>query len=122
MCSRLDAIPRRGIPTPLRSTSVVSHDPGGLPLLRLPGVFQPETLVGFGCWWKYLGRGHRDRPTEIGGSVRPDPPVVYALGADLHQQVHVISSLRASPEAREHRNGSNEFLRKIRPYAKRCHA
>jgi hypothetical protein len=46
-CSQLDSIPRRGIPSPLRSTFAVSHDPGGLPLLELPDVFQSETLLGF---------------------------------------------------------------------------
>lgn len=49
---QLDPIPRRGIPTPLRSAFAVSHDLGGFPLLRLPDVFQPETLIGFFRWWK----------------------------------------------------------------------
>jgi hypothetical protein len=42
------AVPRRGLPHPLRSASAVSHDPGGLLLLEPGGVFRPLTPVGFG--------------------------------------------------------------------------
>jgi hypothetical protein len=44
---RWTAAPRRGVPIPLRSTSAVSRDPGGLLLLGLCGVFQPLTPMGF---------------------------------------------------------------------------
>lgn len=46
---RIDLVPRRGFPRPLRSTFAVSHGPGGLPLFRLLGVFQPVSLMGFDC-------------------------------------------------------------------------
>jgi hypothetical protein len=42
------AVPRRGLPHPLRSASAVSHDPGGLLLLGPGGVFRPLTPLGFG--------------------------------------------------------------------------
>jgi hypothetical protein len=41
-------LPSPRVSTPLRSAFAVSHDLDGLPLLRLPDVFQPETLLGFG--------------------------------------------------------------------------
>jgi hypothetical protein len=44
---RWTAVPRRGVPTPLRSASAVSHDPGGLLLLGPGGVFHPLTPLGF---------------------------------------------------------------------------
>jgi hypothetical protein len=42
------ADPRRGGPAPLRSASVVFHDPGGFLLLGPCGVFRPLTPLGFG--------------------------------------------------------------------------
>lgn len=44
----LSAFPRRGLPTPLRSTSAVFRDLGGFPLSEPSDVFQPVTLLGFG--------------------------------------------------------------------------
>jgi len=42
------AVPRRGIPIPLRSAFAVSHDLDGFRLLGPGGVFHPLTPLGFG--------------------------------------------------------------------------
>jgi len=41
------AVPRRGVPIPLRSACVVFHDLGGFRLLGPGGVFHPLTPLGF---------------------------------------------------------------------------
>jgi hypothetical protein len=43
------AVPRRGVPPPLRSAFAVSHDPGGLLLPGPCGVFRPLTPMRFGA-------------------------------------------------------------------------
>jgi hypothetical protein len=44
---RWSAVPRRGVPIPLRSACAVSHDLGGFRLLGPGGVFHPLTPLGF---------------------------------------------------------------------------
>ena len=67
-----DRFPRRGFPGPLRSAFAVFHDLDGLPLSALPGVFQPDTPMGFGLPWKSTVRLalHRAYP-KVRATQRP---------------------------------------------------
>lgn len=104
----------RMVSSPRASTPASFHlrrfsRPWRFPLLRLPGVFQPETLVGFGCWWRCLPREPGDLPTEACGSPGPLLPLMSTLGTNLHQQVCAGSSLRASPGANTHLRRKERF-------------
>ena len=71
------APPRRGLPHPLRSASVVSHDPGGLLLPEPCGVFQPLTPV------RFVSR--LPCSEDQGGGAPSTRPPVTATAGRVHQ-------------------------------------
>jgi hypothetical protein len=78
----LPAPPRRGLPHPLRSASVVFHDPGGLLLPEPCGVFQPLTPVRFvSLFPRAEARGDEVRPATACYRCRGPGPPGRVLGA-----------------------------------------
>jgi hypothetical protein len=91
------ASPRRGIPLPLRSASVVSHDPDGLPLLRPCDVFRSHTPLGFPSLLPALVAlpvQPEDLPFQTRGA-RPDAKGSRLTPAPVR---------RSSPSLRSHRS------------------
>jgi len=82
-------VPRRGVPPPLRSASVVSHDHGGLFLPGPCGVFRPLTPMRF----------RAPSPRFDARPRRPEGLRVQARGAGFRYEELLVGSVRAADKA-----------------------
>jgi hypothetical protein len=91
--------PRRGVPRPLRSASVVSHDLDGLLLSEPGGFFQPHTPLGFGLPAPGRGLRARCRARELPGSGGRHPPEGTRSLRSAHPSVRRMVTPSTAPDA-----------------------